>query len=342
MNLPPAGADGAESCQEMGLRPALFPRGCDGQESWGAHTRQPHTMGAVCTPSYRPTLTVEALIVSYQTRDLLHQTITTLLEHLPDPSVARLSVAVFDNASDDGSADMVASEFPAVRLVRSEHNVGFAAANNALARTSQAAYLLLLNSDVIVVEDLVAPLLAALDGDPRAVIVGPRLTGRGDTRQHSSQDFPTLRFELARVLHQTRIAARARPILDTTKIIAETRQHGLIDSREPRRTSFLWATCWLIMRQEVVQHGLFDERYGTYDEDLDFCWRLARRGGTAVYVPGVRLVHLGGSSSNTKTKTAMTRRGRTRYYADHHGRGSEVLYRFAIGALVELKRLKRG
>jgi GT2 family glycosyltransferase len=296
----------------------------------------------VSAPSDRPPATVEALIVSYQTRELLRQTITTLLAHPPEAAIAELSVAVFDNASDDGSADMVAMEFPAVRLIRAERNVGFAAANNALARTSEAAYVLLLNPDVIVVEDLVGPLLAALASDPLAAVAGPRLTGADGTPQHSSQHFPTLRFELARALHRTRIGIAARSLFDPAKVIADSRQHELVESRQSRRTSFLWATCWLIAREEIDQHGLFDERYTTYDEDLDFCRRLQRRGRAALFVPGVRLTHLGGASSTSTAKLAMTRRGRGRYYGDHHSRLSALVFRFAIGALVDLKRLKRG
>ena len=286
-------------------------------------------------------MTVEALIVSYGTRELLRETIESLLAHAPDPAVAELSVAVLDNDSDDGSAAMVADAFPSVRLIRAQRNMGFAPANNALARTSKATYVLLLNSDVIVVEDLVTPLLEALGRDPLAVLAGPRLTGADGTRQHSSEHFPTLRFELARALHQTRFGIAARHLFDPARVIARTRQHELVDSRQPRRTSFLWATCWLIARKEIVEHGLFDERYSTYDEDLDFCRRLQRRGRTALYVPGVELVHLGGSSSSSSTKTAMTRKGRARYFADHHGRFSGLLHRYAIGALVDLKRVKR-
>lgn len=286
-------------------------------------------------------MTVEALIVSYQTRELLHQTLSSLLAHPPAPAVAELSVAVFDNASRDGSAEMVAGEFPDVRLISSPHNVGFAAANNTLARTSGASHLLLLNPDVIVVEDLVTPLLEALAGDRLASVAGPRLTGADGSPQHSAEHFPTLRFELARALHQTRVGLATRSLFDPAEVIAEARQHALLASREPRRTAFLWATCWLIEREEIVQHGLFDERYSTYDEDLDFCRRLQRRGRAALFVPGVRLIHLGGSSSSTAMKSALTRRGRIRYFGDHHGRVTALCYRFGVGALVDLKRLKR-
>jgi GT2 family glycosyltransferase len=285
-------------------------------------------------------IAVEALIVSYRTRELLRETIMTLLTHAPPSSTVTLSVAVFDNASDDGSADMVASEFPAIRLIRSRENIGFAAANNELARTSDATYLLLLNSDVVVAEDVITTLLDALIADPSAVIAGPRLTSLDGSPQHSSQSFPTARVELARALHGTRVGIALRPLFNTGRIIAQARQHALLESRVPRRTEFLWATCWLITREEVQRHGLFDEGYSTYDEDLDFCRRLHERGRSALFVPGAHLVHLGGASSPTSAKTTMMQRGRRRYFDEHTGAVCAFLYRFVVEPLVSIKRAR--
>src|SRR5690349_16467393 len=97
---------------------------------------------------------VEVLIVSFNTRSLLDDCLGSIERYL-DPSVA---VAVWDNDSADGSAEMVAERFPQTRLVRSEENLGFGAANNRLAASSRAEYLLLLNSDTLLTEDLVSPL----------------------------------------------------------------------------------------------------------------------------------------------------------------------------------------
>jgi hypothetical protein len=291
-------------------------------------------MSADATP------TVEALIVSYETRELLRQTIETLIAHPPRPQVAGLSIAVFDNASADGSADLVQSEWPSVRLVRSGENVGFAAANNRLAATSTASHVLLLNSDVIVIEDIVTPLLRALTADPAAVVAGPRLTFEDGAPQHSSQDFPTLRFEAARALHGTKIGGALRPVFDTGAVISAARQHHLDAEREPRRTGFLWATCWLIARADIAD-GLFDESYVTYDEDLDFCRRQAERGRSALFVPGAHLIHLGGASSTSDAKAAMMRRGRRRYFDQHQGRAAALAYRYGVEPLSALKRARR-
>jgi N-acetylglucosaminyl-diphospho-decaprenol L-rhamnosyltransferase len=284
---------------------------------------------------------IEALIVSYETRGLLRQTIMTLLENPPPAEVATLTVAVIDNASGDGSAEMIEQEFPTTRLVRSERNLGFAAANNRLAETSTATHLLLLNPDVIVVEDFVTPLLVALDTDPSAAVAGPRLSSLDGAPQYSSERFPTLRFELARALRGTKAGIALRRLFDPDEVIAASREHALLESRETRHAEFLWATCWLAAREEIVLHGLFDERYLIYDEDLDFCRRLRQRGRTALFVPGAHLVHLGGASSTTAAKEAMMQRGRERYFRDHHGRLSALIYRFALVPLTSLKRASR-
>jgi GT2 family glycosyltransferase len=292
--------------------------------------------------SGKPPTTVEALIVTYNTRDLLRQTVTTLLAHAPPASVATVTVSVFDNASHDGTADMVATELPEVRLIRSAVNVGFAAANNTLATTSSSTYLLIVNPDVIFVEDVVTPLLSALERDPRTSVVGPRLTFPDGAPQDSSQEFPTLAFELARALRGTKIGALVRPFFDAEACVARVRQHALRDHRVPRHTAFLWATCWLVRRAEVDRHGLFDERFSTYDEDLDFCRRLRVRGGCVVYLPGARLVHLGGQSSTSRTKEALMRRGRSRYFREHHGRRGALAYLCVIRPLVAAKRVWPG
>src|SRR4051812_9173213 len=113
--------------------------------------------------------TVDVLIVSFNTKDVLRDALVSVFEHPPPAAVAELRVSVLDNASDDGSADMVAEEFPQVRLIRSDVNLGFGRANNRLAATSDADYVLLLNSDILLREDVIAPLLWALEDDPRIV-----------------------------------------------------------------------------------------------------------------------------------------------------------------------------
>ncbi len=263
---------------------------------------------------------VEALVVSFNTKDLLRDCLASLLAH-PPADGTELRAAVWDNDSRDGSADMVAQEFPTVRLVRSPENLGFGAANDRLAETSDADYLLLLNSDTVVERDIISPLRAALDADPRIALTSPRLEFPDGVVQYSSGSFPTLRFELARTILGTPLEGRFG-----TKTIAEIEQHDLLDERTPRDTDFAWATCWLLRRTDPDLQPIFDPAFPMYDEDLDTCRRLAERGRRVVYVPGVTLIHLGGRSAPNRLRFTLAAKGRQRYFRRYHGRATALAY----------------
>lgn len=265
---------------------------------------------------------VEALVVSYNTRELLRDTLSSLLAH-PPADGTELTAAVWDNGSADGSADMVAAEFPQVRLVRSAENLGFGAANDRLAETSTADYLLVINSDVIVEQDIISPLRAELERDPAIAITSPRLEFPDGRVQYSSLSFPTLRFETERSLLGTPLEGRLG-----RGTIARIEQHHLVDERAPRDTDFAWATCWLLRREDPDLQPIFDPAFPLYDEDLDTCRRLAGRGRRVVYVPGATLIHLGGmSSTNSRKRFTLARRGRQRYFRRYHGRLPAIAYR---------------
>jgi N-acetylglucosaminyl-diphospho-decaprenol L-rhamnosyltransferase len=289
-------------------------------------------------PARLPVLpvTVEILIVSFNTAGLLADCLSSIEAHRPQVDVATVFIAVFDNASGDGSADLVRERFPWVRLVTSDDNIGFAKANNRLAAQSIADYVLLLNSDTRLTTDLVAPLLAALVSDPDAVIASPRLVFPDGEVQYSSERFPRIRYEAARELIGTKLdRLRATGI---RREVSRVRRTHDIETRQPHRADFLWATCWLMPREEIVNHGLFDDDFTTYDEDLDFCRRLIRRGGIARYVAGVELIHIGGASSSSQAKRGMVRDARQRYY-ERHGTSLQAFgYRLLKGAFAWLKR----
>lgn len=280
---------------------------------------------------------VDVLVVSFNTKDILRDCLASLRAHPPAGDV-ELRVSVLDNASADGSADMVAAEFPEVRLVRSEENLGFARGNNALAQTSTADFLMLLNSDTVLTEDLVTPLLEVLGSDPAIALVGPRLVYPDGRAQMSSEAFPGLRYEAARLLRGTKAQALLRPVLDVDAELARVRQEDRAAERAPRDTDFLWATCWLLRREDPDAGPLFDQAFVTYDEDLDLCRRLRARGRRIVYVPGVSVVHLGGSSSTSERKRKLMETGRRRYYRRHHGAGTARAYAALSGAIGALKR----
>jgi GT2 family glycosyltransferase len=269
---------------------------------------------------------VDVLIVSYNSRDYLAACLASLDRYRPEDAGTSVQVRVLDNGSSDGSADMVAGSFPHVMLVRSDRNLGFATATNRLVAASDADHVLMLNPDTVFTEDLLTPLLRVLETDPRIALVGPRLVYPDGAAQPSGERLPSLRYELARNLHGTKAGTLLRPLIDLPATIAATRELHLRDRSAPLAVEFLWATCWLLRLSDARRYGPFDERFTTYDEDVDLCRRLADDSRLVVYVPFASLVHVGGASSDPAHKQRLMRNGRRRYYRRHGGLSAAVAY----------------
>jgi GT2 family glycosyltransferase len=283
---------------------------------------------------------VEAAIVSFNTREILRTAIESLQAHQPPDHVAHLRISVLDNGSSDGSAEMVGTEFADVNLIQSPRNLGFGEANNTIARQSEADYLLFLNSDVVVTQDLVAPLVAALARDPKAIVASPRLIWPDGRVQLSAQTFPDLACEFGLILRGTRLGRAIAAIFDSEAHVREMRQPTLAAGRaEESRPKFIWATCWMMRTQDARDAGPFSRAFPMYDEDLDFCRRAHQGGRTLAYLPEVELVHLGGASSTSDAKARLMATARGTYYRTHEGRCTEYAYRVGGEFVSRLVRL---
>jgi len=190
-------------------------------------------------------------------------------------------VTVVDNASADGSAEMVARDFPEVQLIRNTENVGFGKANNQGIRVGQGRYVLLLNSDTVVPEGALAQLVSFMDQHPDAGACGPRLIRPNGTPQpYAFGGDPTLGYLLARGLNQLLFR---RYLHDwVTDIVQEV--------------DWVSGACLLVRRQAIEQVGMLDENIFMYFEDNDWCLRIRKAGWKVYYNPLVSIVHLGGQS----------------------------------------------
>lgn len=299
------------------------------------------TRAAITLRPVRATPSIDVLVVSFNTRELLRECLDSLRTHAAGHPAAEVTISVYDNASTDGSADLVADSYPEVRLVRGTTNAGFAAANNELLRTSACDHVLLLNSDTRLTGDLVEPLLGALRAQPDAVAAGPRLIYPDGRPQASSECFPTLAYDVCRAIERTKLHVLLGRVADIDGLLRRTRQIDRLGERDTRETEFLWATCWLIPLAVLGGEPLFAAPFVTYDEDLDFCRRMHRAGRRVLYVPSVELVHHGGGSSSSAHKRRLTRAGRRTYYAVHHGRARAWAYHLLSGLAEALKAPRR-
>ena len=257
---------------------------------------------------------VSALIVSYNTRDLLLEAIGSVVEQ------DSVETIVFDNASRDGSPEAVAQRFPLVHLIRSQTNVGFAGGVNRAGACARGEALLVLNSDARLLPGALDQLLGLLDTTPRAALVGPALRYPDGRPQAAAFRFPGL----------------AQVVLDLFPVprLTDTPLNGRIHSRAPAPIDHPLGACMLIRRAAWLDVGPLDEGYFMYLEEVDWCRRARARGWQIWHQPVAVAVHHGGSSTSQHPEAMFGQlwRSRLRYYARFHG----PLYNRAVHVLVRL------
>ncbi len=267
---------------------------------------------------------VSIIIVSFNTRDLLRKCLQSIIQ---EAAQTKHEIIVIDNASKDHSAEMVAQEFPEVRLIRSDVNLGFGVANNAAIKMAQGQYILLLNSDAFLHERALEKALHNISTEPRVGIGGGRLVGPQGEWQPSARLFPSFLNEflqmsgLAAKYPKSRFFGRYNRTWDFP-------EHSCL-------TDWITGAFAIIPRVVFEAVGGFDENFFLYYEEVDLCKRIKDKGYTVAYWGDVIVTHLGGESSKTvKTdafskKEAMLTLWRVRsellYFRKHYGWLSTLL-----------------
>jgi N-acetylglucosaminyl-diphospho-decaprenol L-rhamnosyltransferase len=236
------------------------------------------------------------VILNYNTREPLR----ACLESLHGEGSTSFSggpleaeVLVVDNASDDGSADMVAREFSWVTLLRSPRNGGFADGNNQALRRIRGETALVLNPDTLMPHGAIRQLLACLSAHPEAGVVGPKLL-RPDGTMHLAcrRSFPTPAVAFYRLTGLSRLFPRSPSFGRYNLTFVDPDQALEVDS--------VCGACLLIRRTVIERIGYLDERFFMYGEDLDWCLRTRQAGWTVRYEPGIVVQHQHGAASRQR------------------------------------------
>ncbi len=222
---------------------------------------------------------VTAVVVSFNARNVLRTCLSAIR--------GLTTVIVVDNASTDGSADVV-REFPDVRLVALEENMGFGTAANIGLRASRSRYVLLLNPDAWPLDDGVERLVRVAEETPRGALFGPRLVYASGRRQRSVIRHPGPLALLGWIM-LPHVGSR---MYDAWR--GDSRSDGVRPVRPPE---FVQGAAVLIRREAVEELGGFDERFFMFNEDVDLCFRLWQAGWQVVFVPSASFVHVGGVST---------------------------------------------
>lgn len=264
------------------------------------------TQPAVVASGLVPDLAV--VIVSWNTRQLLDACLRSVFDSL---QTARAEVWVVDNASTDGSPEMVRAAYPQVTLLVNDANRGFAIANNQALRRAKARYFLLLNSDTIVPSGALDALISAMDAHPEASVCGPLLLNADGSVQVSWARFPGVGSELSGQLDRSQSPYPMPDFDDPAKRAA----------MQPFPVDWVGGACFLVRADRMAQVGLLDEDYFMYSEETDWCRRFIAQGGKVLLVPSVTVTHLGGGSSRAVPRETRQRMWRSslRFYRRTYG-----------------------
>jgi GT2 family glycosyltransferase len=229
---------------------------------------------------------VSVVVVSFNTRDFVLPCLEALYR---ETRGVEFEVIVVDNASRDGSADAIESSFPQVRLLRSERNLGFAAANNLAAGEARGRYLLLLNPDTIVRAGTLAAVLRLAERQPEARIYGGRtLFADGTLNPTSCWGRPTIWSVFCR--------ASGLAVLFRGSRLFDPESLGPWDRGSEREVDIVTG-CFLLIPLAFWQRlGGFDASFFMYGEEVDLCLRARRLGARPRITPEATLVHHGGAS----------------------------------------------
>jgi N-acetylglucosaminyl-diphospho-decaprenol L-rhamnosyltransferase len=256
---------------------------------------------------------VSAVIVSYNTAELLQDCLRSMTQHTRTPH----EIIVVDNNSTDGSAAQVEQNFPTVTIIRNKANLGFSKASNLGARSSHGEHILFLNPDVQVKAGAVDALVSHLEIHNQAGIVGPRFVFPDGRFQLSAGNLPGIWQEWK----DRRLSRRTQT--------ADEKLHERVASlfRNVHAVGWVTGACLLIRRSLFDALGGFDEKLFLYFEDKDLCKRAASLGAKVVYYPEAEVVHhLGGAAlGNTKFLRRVYQTSHHEYYRKHHGWFSNLL-----------------
>jgi GT2 family glycosyltransferase len=275
-----------------------------------------------------PLITV--IVVNWNTRELLAECLRSIERTAGDLD---LETIVVDNASTDGSLEMVHEQFPLVRLMANPDNLGFSRANNEALAVGRGRYLLLLNSDAVLTPGALQVLLALAEAQPRAGIVGARLLNPDGSFQASHTPFPTLWQEFLILSGLGRLVyGRWYP------------SRGPEADKGPQRVDYVEGACLLVRREAVREVGGLDDGYFMYAEEVDWCYTMRRVDWEVWYHPEAVVVHHGGASSRGRRtrREADLYRSRVRFFRKYYGDRPAATLKALMVALTAVKIIMHG
>jgi GT2 family glycosyltransferase len=267
--------------------------------------------------------TISIIIVNWNTQDILKGCLESIYAHPPGFAC---EVIVVDNGSSDGSPQMVEAGFPQVVLVKNPENRGFAAANNqGIAIAKGSRYVLLLNSDTVVLEGALDKTVAFADAHRDGAVVGCRVLNADGSLQPTCFRFPSVLNMVLGTSHLSKLFPHSR--------FLGRENMAWWDRTSVREVEVVTGCFMLVRREAITQVGMMDERFFMYGEETDWCYRFRQAGWKILFTPEGQIIHYGGASArqNPSNMSLQLRQSVLFFMKKHHTLPAYVSARVLIG-----------
>ena len=273
---------------------------------------------------------VDVVVVSYNTKDLLLECLTSVFESTRSRNVR---VVVVDNASQDGSLEAVRGLFPQTKAISNTTNIGFGAACNQAIRITDSPFILLLNSDARLTSQAFNALCDCFEQNARCGAAGCRLIDAEGTEETITRSFLTplnQALELAGIKFGSTLQRSIRPTIEA--------------GRADCSVDWISGACLMLRRVAIEEAGLFDEAFFMYSEDEDLCFRLRKTGWSVCYCGEATAIHHRAGSSRLNKDQALRQfyESQILFLSKHRGRGSTVLFARMMKTVLFMKLLLSG
>jgi GT2 family glycosyltransferase len=230
---------------------------------------------------------LSVVIVNYNVKYFLEQALHSVAKSKTD---FEFEVLVVDNASVDGSAEMVRQRFPEVQLIISKDNLGFSKGNNLAIRAAKGEYILLLNPDTIIREDTLLQVVHFMDTHPDAGALGVKMIdGKGQFLPESKRGFPSPEVAFYKMSGLSRLFPQSRTF---------GKYHlGYLPDDQIHEVEVLSGAFMLLRGSVIRKIGGLDEDYFMYGEDIDLSYRITQMGYKNYYYPKAPIIHFKGEST---------------------------------------------
>ncbi|MCE5199785.1 MAG: glycosyltransferase family 2 protein [Armatimonadota bacterium] len=261
---------------------------------------------------------VTVSIVNWNTKDELRDCLLSVFSQ--DRSIT-FEVFVADNASSDGSAEMIKSEFAGkVNLIENPKNLGFGAAHNMALGQARGRYMMILNPDCRMLEhDVLGKMIKYMDSTPSVGMLGPKVLNPDGSLQYSARRSPTM---FAAIFRHTLLGK----LFPNNSFV---RDYLMADWQHDRERDVDWLSgSAIVVRKETIdQIGLLDERFFMYLEDVDWCRRAREAGWRVVYFPMAAVSHRIGAASDQNPIPMIKQHHKSmlRYFLKYNARNPKVL-----------------